>query len=226
MEAQLMTLISTERQYYFSTFSEEKLLCKGDLKAISFLTPISKKQHQELERKYLCQMHYNHEIKSKDVLINLPARFYRILKLDSTTKICHRCIRFTDNDPDYTTNKDYIQTKQVSQKQNINKPIWNVKPFQNLSKSMKYKQYKKTAASFSEIFYNEVQSISYSSDQIVLNKIIFSVNNQQFCITYNDNQQNKNLKKLAIVCAMDEQHISRDAYRAITKIKQDLSKEW
>ncbi|CAG8678245.1 20279_t:CDS:1, partial [Dentiscutata erythropus] len=76
------------------------------------------------------------------------------------------------------------------------------------------------------MFYNEVQSISHSSDQIVLNKITFSVNNQQFCIKYNDNQQNENLKKLAIVYAMDEQHISRDAYWAITRIKQDLPKEW
>ncbi|CAG8847301.1 4816_t:CDS:1, partial [Gigaspora margarita] len=43
------------------------------------------------------------QTKSKDALINLPVRFYKILELDSTAKICHRCIKFTDQDPDYIT---------------------------------------------------------------------------------------------------------------------------
>ncbi|RIB28219.1 hypothetical protein C2G38_1564679 [Gigaspora rosea] len=208
------------RQCYFST-SEEQLLCKGELRTISFSTPISEERRQELEGKCLCQTHYNHEVvnknyyqkhqtklneycahpkhsiykqstkkkeqtKSKDALINLPVRFYKILELDSTAKICHRCIKFTDQDPDYITSNDYIQAiKRLRFSQNSNnietqKTIRSVKPIQDLSKSMKYKRYKKVATSFPKVFYNEVQSTSHPNDKIILNEVIFLANEQQF----------------------------------------------
>ncbi|CAG8490329.1 13294_t:CDS:2 [Cetraspora pellucida] len=116
MENQLTTQTSTACQCYFNIFLEEKPLCKGDLRIISSSTPVSEEQHQKLEGKYLCQTHYNQEqqtkkkgqTKTKDALINLPVRFCKVLELDSTTKICHRCIKFTDNDSDYVTNHNYI----------------------------------------------------------------------------------------------------------------------
>ncbi|CAG8702931.1 7721_t:CDS:2, partial [Cetraspora pellucida] len=81
----------------------EELLCKKILKAISSLMPISKEQHQKLEGQCLWQT------KTKDALINLPVRFCKVLELDSTSKICHRCIKFTNNDPDYITNNNDSQ---------------------------------------------------------------------------------------------------------------------
>ncbi|CAG8636978.1 6220_t:CDS:1, partial [Cetraspora pellucida] len=105
------------------------------------------------------------------------------------------------------------------------KTIQSVKPIQDLSKLIKYKQYKKVATFFSKVFYNEVQSISYSSDKIILNEVIFSANEQQFRVIYNQ-QTNEDLKVLAIVYTIDKEHISRNMYHVITKIKQNLSKEW
>ncbi|CAG8800133.1 23263_t:CDS:2, partial [Cetraspora pellucida] len=43
----------------------EELLCKGILRAISSLTPISEEQCQKLEGQCLCQTHYNREIVNK-----------------------------------------------------------------------------------------------------------------------------------------------------------------
>ncbi|KAF0475947.1 hypothetical protein F8M41_024502 [Gigaspora margarita] len=143
MEVQQMDPKSTTHQCYFNIFSEEETLCKGVLRAISHLTPISEEKHQELDGKYLCQTHYNygvvnkahyqarqiklneccaylkHDIykqktkknkkKCKDALINLPAQLYKVLELDLTAKICHRCIKYMDSDSDYITNNDYTQ---------------------------------------------------------------------------------------------------------------------
>ncbi|CAG8683775.1 11224_t:CDS:2, partial [Gigaspora rosea] len=219
---------------------EKETSCKGVLRAISLLTPISEEKHQELDGKYLCQTHYNYEVVNKAhyqacqiklneyALINLPARLYKVLELDSTAKICHRCIKYTDSDSDYITNNDYTQaTKWSSQDKNISqKAIQRIKPFQNLSKSMQYKRCKNIAMPIPKLFYNEVQSIFHPDDKIVLNEVIFSANNQQFRIVYNQPDNNNNLKKLAIVRTMDKEHISRNMYRVITGIKQDLPKEW
>ncbi|CAG8471628.1 11546_t:CDS:2, partial [Dentiscutata heterogama] len=101
------------RQCYFST-SEEQLLCKGELRTISFSTPISEERRQELEGKCLCQTHYNHEVVNKNYYQKHQTKLNEYCahpkhKLDSTAKICHRCIKFTDQDPDYITSNDYIQ---------------------------------------------------------------------------------------------------------------------
>ncbi|KAF0468325.1 hypothetical protein F8M41_025843 [Gigaspora margarita] len=94
--------------------SEEQLLCKRDLRTISFSTPISEEQRQELEGKCLCQTHYNHEVVNKNYYQKHQTKLKEYCshpthKLDSTTKICHRCIKFTDQDPDYITSNDYNQ---------------------------------------------------------------------------------------------------------------------
>ncbi|CAG8739745.1 24800_t:CDS:2, partial [Gigaspora rosea] len=118
MEVQQTDPKSTTHQCYFNIFSEEEISCKGVLRAISLLTPISEEKYQELDGKYLCQTLYNYEL-------------YKVLELDSTAKICHRCIKYMDSDLDYITNTQ--ATKWSSQDKNIiQKAIQCIKPFQNL----------------------------------------------------------------------------------------------
>ncbi|CAG8599924.1 24894_t:CDS:2 [Dentiscutata erythropus] len=53
MEVQQTDPKSTTHQCYFDVFFKKEPLCKGVLRAISFLTQISEEKCQELDGKYL-----------------------------------------------------------------------------------------------------------------------------------------------------------------------------
>jgi len=67
----------------------------------------------------------------------------------------------------------------------------------------------------------------YGNDQVILNQISYSVNHMDFIIDYNQKDNEKNTKKLmSLAKAIDQNHISREGYRAIAAIESNLDHEW
>ncbi|CAG8783648.1 25114_t:CDS:1 [Dentiscutata erythropus] len=99
---------------------EEKCLCQTHYNC----EVVNKNYYQEHQKKlneycaypkhsiYKQSTKKKKQAESKDALINLLVRLYKILELDSTAKIC---IKFTDKDSNYITSNNYIQATKQSQ---------------------------------------------------------------------------------------------------------------
>lgn len=71
----------------------------------------------------------------------------------------------------------------------------------------------------SKQYYNSV-------DKPLLEKVQFSVDNFKFKVNVNENMVTKEYKNEAMVMAVDNGQISRDAYRKLTTIEDELPREW
>ena len=71
----------------------------------------------------------------------------------------------------------------------------------------------------SKNYYNPV-------DKPILEKVQFSVDNYKIKVNVNENMVTKEYKNEAMVMVVDNGQISRDAYRKLTTIENELPREW
>uniref|UniRef100_U9TPU0 Uncharacterized protein n=1 Tax=Rhizophagus irregularis (strain DAOM 181602 / DAOM 197198 / MUCL 43194) TaxID=747089 RepID=U9TPU0_RHIID len=75
---------------------------------------------------------------------------------------------------------------------------------------------------FTNISKNHYNSV----DKPILEKVQFFVNNYKFKVNVNENLITKECKNEAMVMVVDNGQISRDAYRKLTTIEDELPREW
>ncbi|PKC58311.1 hypothetical protein RhiirA1_471168 [Rhizophagus irregularis] len=100
-----------------------------------------------------------------------------------------------------------------------------LKPLEFCSKSTVNKRQHKFGEKLKEQIQLKGEKI-YGKDQVILKNISYSVNHMNFQIDYCQ-KDNEEIKKLtSLVRAVDQNHISREGYRAITAIDPNLEREW
>ncbi|CAG8534028.1 2289_t:CDS:2 [Scutellospora calospora] len=115
------------------------------------------------------------------------------------------------------------QIKEIREK----KYIHNLKPFDKLSESGKRARNKKLGLALYNQVQNATETLFCDSDKIVLNELVFSINNNNFKIIYNSpDKDSTELQAKAIVRAMDIEKISCSAYRTLAAINHNLPREW
>ncbi|CAG8829075.1 19406_t:CDS:1, partial [Cetraspora pellucida] len=115
------------------------------------------------------------------------------------------------------------QIKEVREKKHIH----TLKLFDKLSESGQRARNKRLGLALYNQFQNNTETLFCDSDKITLNELIFSINDNQFKIIYNQlENDSEKLQIKAIVKAIDVEKISRSAYRTLVAISHNLPREW
>ncbi|CAG8810495.1 14613_t:CDS:2, partial [Gigaspora margarita] len=116
-----------------------------------------------------------------------------------------------------------LHLKQLNRfRENLNDTARIYKPFKDLTRQMQIIRNKSMSNDLFLDFETRVHSNFNSQDKVELNELVFSVNNQSFRVIYNSQSLDETIRQMAIIRAMDQQRITRDAYRVLTNISHDL----
>jgi hypothetical protein len=100
------------------------------------------------------------------------------------------------------------------------------KPFNILSESMKTKRSRAFSIQINSAFQNEIPKFYHSSDNPVLQEIRFNVQGKDYLADYrNKNKEKENQRIDAFTKVIDQESISRDAYRNLTALQPELPRE-
>ncbi|GBC34703.2 hypothetical protein GLOIN_2v1477112 [Rhizophagus irregularis DAOM 181602=DAOM 197198] len=101
-----------------------------------------------------------------------------------------------------------------------------LKPVNEASHSTLTKRAKSMTKQVLDDFTNISKNHYNPVDKPILEKVQFSVNNYKFKVNVNENLITKECKNEAMVMVVDNGQISRDAYRKLTTIEDELPREW
>ena len=120
-----------------------------------------------------------------------------------------------------------LQLQQIKEIREAKDHVCYLKPFDDLSESTQKLRVKKLGTMVYKNLQTEIKSIFYNGDRVILNQLAFTVNDIPFKILFNKPEKvSEDLRIQSIVQAMDCTHISRSAYRALSRIGHDLPREW
>jgi hypothetical protein len=102
---------------FLCMFHYNKFIINENYKLEKMLQICSHPKHEF----YLSQSNKQSKQKQNPKLINIPKRLINILKLEENSKICSRCIKNTDKDPEYLQAEEYYAPipKKSEQQDNI-----------------------------------------------------------------------------------------------------------
>ncbi|CAG8851386.1 8118_t:CDS:1, partial [Gigaspora margarita] len=157
----------------------------------------------------LCQKHYN------DLVV-----FDRAQK--SNKKKRNNDLSYNPN----TSKRSKILKYQQVEVQESNQITRQIKPYNLLKKSAQRKHNKKAALLFQNSINKAIPEAFHSTDSVIFHEMTLSINNNRYRFFYTNQQFSNDLSLKMIVCAMDRERMSRDAYRELSAICKDLPWEW
>lgn len=157
----------------------------------------------------LCQKHYN------ELVVFDRAR-------KSNKKKRNNDLSYNPN----TSKRSKILEYQQAEVQESNQIIRQIKPYNLLKKSAQRKRNKKAALLFQGSINNVIPDVFHSTDSVVFQEMALSINNNHYRFFYTNQQSSNDLSLKMIVRAMDQERMSRDAYRELAAICKDLPREW
>ncbi|CAB4488180.1 unnamed protein product [Rhizophagus irregularis] len=115
----------------------------------------------------------------------------------------------------------------LQQTRDTHQRITVLKSFDNLTSTGRNNRAKKIAKSVSTIFDQAAANNCHLDDNPSLKSVEFNIGNSSFCISVNkENIEEIKYKARAAVQACDKGQVSREGYRTLASISQDLPREW
>ncbi|CAB5383823.1 unnamed protein product [Rhizophagus irregularis] len=115
----------------------------------------------------------------------------------------------------------------LQQARDIHQRATVLKSFDNLTSTGQNNRAKKIAKSISTIFDQVTAKDCHSDDNLSLKSIEFDIGNNSFYLSVNkENIEEIKHKARAAVQACDKGQVSREGYRTLASISQDLPREW
>ncbi|PKY59999.1 hypothetical protein RhiirA4_483217 [Rhizophagus irregularis] len=118
-----------------------------------------------------------------------------------------------------------LQLLQIKSVRDSMKMTRNVKPFSEITDRMQIIRNKNFSIDILTRFKNQVEQHFNLKDKVVVNELVFKVNDSRFRIVYQPKEDDEMSRQLAIIQIMDNNLISRSTYRALAAIIQELPRE-
>ncbi|CAB5364990.1 unnamed protein product [Rhizophagus irregularis] len=114
----------------------------------------------------------------------------------------------------------YAKTRDIYRRATV------LKSFDNLTQTGQNNRAKKIAKSISAIFDQETTKCCHLDDDSNLKSIEFSIRDNSFHFSFNEDNVEIKHKARAAVQACDKGQVTREGYRTLASISQDLPCEW